>query len=63
MIATKTPMAALRAHRQHGYASREIPAYLSLGGQHAVTNEGEEARGPRVIKIESAPRPEDPKTL
>ncbi len=63
MIATKTPMAALRAHRQNGYASREVPAYLCIGGQEAAKPAGGEARGPRIVNIESAPRTEDPKTL
>ncbi len=61
IAAMKTPMAALRAHRQNGYSQREVPAYLCLGGTDAAKGEGTEQRGPRIVNIESAPRTEDPR--
>lgn len=61
MIALKTPMAALRAHRQAGYTAREIPAYLCLGGSdEKAANEPQ--RGPRIVKIESSPLTADQET-
>ena len=65
IAAMKTPMAALRAHRQNGYSQREVPAYLCLGGTEAAAKEEGDAekgpRGPRIVNIESAPRTADPR--
>lgn len=63
IAAMKTPMAALRAHRQNGYSQREMPAYLCLGGTEAGKSDdaGAAPRGPRVVNIESTPRTADPR--
>lgn len=64
IAAMKTPMAALRAHRQNAYSQREMPAYLCLGGAEAgAKSDDAEAgrRGPRVVNIESAPRTAGPR--
>lgn len=61
IAAMKTPMAALRAHRQNGYSQREVPAYLCLGGTEAAKEEEQAQRGPRVVNIESTPRTAGPR--
>lgn len=67
MIATRTPMAMLRADRTSRHSERNLPDYLMIGGKQLTLSRGRaqeqrEQANPlalELLNIDSAPRTAD----